>query len=211
LTRRSNTLRRARKLLLHEKRLSSLGYKTIAGVDEAGRGPLAGPVVAGAVILKDACFKERVDDSKKLSAKLREKAYAEIMDKCAVGIGVVDEKIIDLLNIYRATIRAMDLAIANLNVVPDYIIVDGRVKLVTRCPLKCIVGGDALSLSIAAASIIAKVTRDRMMLEYDKTFPQYGFARHKGYGTKFHKEALKKHGPSPIHRFSFRPVKDLMV
>ena len=198
-----------RQLLLHERKLNNSGYKLIAGVDEAGRGPLAGPVVAGAVILKDLKFKEKVDDSKKLSAKKREKAYSEIMKKAFVGIGIVDEKVIDKINIYRASRKAMEIALSNLEIPPDYVIVDGNMKIITKCPLKCIIKGDSKSLSIAAASIIAKVTRDRLMLKYDEIYPQYGFARHKGYGTKFHKEALEKFGPSPIHRFSFRPVKNL--
>lgn len=199
-----------RKLLSHEKRLNRSGYKFIAGVDEAGRGPLAGPVVAGAVILKGFDFKERIDDSKKLTAKLRERAYREILRKAVVGVGVVDEKVIDRINIYQATIRAMKLAIANLEIPPDYVIVDGRIKLPTKCPVKCIIRGDSLSFSIAAASIVAKVTRDRLMVEYDKVFPQYGFARHKGYPTKIHKEALLVNGISPIHRRTFGPVKALV-
>jgi len=197
------------RLLLHEKRLSKNGYNLIAGVDEAGRGPLAGPVVAGAVILKSLKFNSDIDDSKKLSAKKRDKAYAEILLKAVVGVGIVDEKVIDRINIYRATIRAMEMAIADLKIYPDYVIVDGRVKIVTKCPVKCIIRGDSLSLSIAAASIIAKVTRDRLMLKYHEIYPQYNFAQHKGYPTKSHKLALKEHGPSPIHRFSFQPVKML--
>lgn len=197
-----------RRLLLHEKKLNSAGYKLIAGVDEAGRGPLAGPVVAGAVILKTSRFKSYINDSKKLSAKKREKAFREIMKKAIVGVGIVDEKTIDEINIYQATLRAMELAIAGLDIGPDYILVDGNMKVASRCPLKCIVGGDSKSLSIAAASIIAKVTRDRLMIKYDEIYPQYGFARHKGYATKFHKAALKDHGPSRIHRFSFQPVRD---
>lgn len=202
MKRRSSTDRRAL-LLHHEKRLSRLGYSSIAGIDEAGRGPLAGPVVAGAVILKVLDFKSRIDDSKKLSARSRDKAYAEILEKAHVGVGIVSEKIIDEINIYRATIRAMELALADLKVTPDYALVDGRMRLPTRCPIKCIIGGDSKSISIAAASIIAKVTRDRIMLKYHEEYPQYGFARHKGYGTKVHRLALKEHGPSPIHRLSF--------
>lgn len=200
---------RRAKLLSHEKRLSKLGYKFIAGIDEAGRGPLAGPVVAGAVILKSLDFKERIDDSKKLTANLREKAFEEILRKAIVGIGVVDEKVIDQINIYQATIRAMEIAVSNLAIPPDYAIVDGRVKLPTRCPIQCIIKGDSKSLSIAAASIVAKVTRDHLMMKYDKTFPQYGFSRHKGYPTKAHKAALKLHGASSIHRMTFAPVRDL--
>ncbi|MDO8535524.1 MAG: ribonuclease HII [Candidatus Omnitrophota bacterium] len=204
--RRSNTLKVAR-LLLHEKSLNSSGFFSIAGVDEAGRGPLAGPVVAGAVIIKNTRFKERIDDSKKLTAKRREVAYREILKKAIVGVGIIDEKTIDKINIYQATKKAMQMAVSRLKIPPDYVIVDGNMKIATKCPLKCIVGGDSKSLSIAAASIVAKVTRDRIMVEYDKEYPQYGFARHKGYGTKEHMAAIKTHGASPIHRNSFRPIK----
>lgn len=210
MKRRSNTLKAAR-LLLHEKSLNSSGYGRIAGVDEAGRGPLAGPIVAAAVILKTFSFKERIDDSKKLSSGKREKAYGEIIKKAVVGIGIVDEKTIDRINIYQATKRAMRMAIASLEIPPEYVIVDGNMKIATKCPLKCIVGGDSKSLSIAAASIIAKVTRDKIMSEYDTLYPQYGFARHKGYGTKFHMAAIKDHGPSPIHRMTFRPIKSSSI
>ena len=159
--------------------------------------------------MKDSDFTAEINDSKKLSPRKREKAYREILEKAIVGVGIVDEKTIDEVNILRATQKAMEIAIANLKVQPDYVIVDGRVRLATRCPLKCIIEGDSKSLSIAAASIIAKVTRDRLMVEYDNIYPQYGFARHKGYGTRRHKTALKNHGPSPIHRYSFRPVREL--
>jgi ribonuclease HII len=206
---RGSNSRRRRDLLRHEKRLGRAGYRLIAGVDEAGRGPLAGPVVAGAVILKGFLFRERIDDSKKLSERKREKAFAEIMDNSFVGIGIVGEKTIDRINIHRATKRAMEIAVSNLKVPPDYIIVDGRMNLKTRCPNEPIVSGDSKSMSIAAASIVAKVTRDRLMVEYHSKYPQYGFARHKGYPTCSHKEALKNHGPSPIHRFTFHPVKSL--
>lgn len=171
---------------------------------------MAGPVVAGAVIIKDIRFRERIDDSKKLTPKARERAYREIHKRSIVGVGIVDEKTIDRINIYQATKRAMQLALKNLEIPPDYCLVDGNMKISTKCPLKCIIGGDGKSLSIAAASIIAKVTRDRLMIEYDKLYPQYGFARHKGYGTKAHIEALNNHGPSPIHRYSFRPVKQVL-
>lgn len=199
------------RLLLHERNLNKAGYRRIAGIDEAGRGPLAGPVVAAAVILKDYKFKADIDDSKKLSAKKRDRAYDEIIEKAIVGVGMVDEKVIDRINIYRATINAMELAVSDLELPPDYVIVDGRMKLATKCPIKCIIHGDSLSLSIAAASIIAKVTRDRIMIEYDREYPHYGFAKHKGYGTKEHMAAIKNHGPSPIHRFTFRPVKEIAV
>jgi ribonuclease HII len=202
---------KAAKLLLHEKSLNNSGYGSIAGVDEAGRGPLAGPVVAAAVILKTFSFRERIDDSKKLSAKRREKAYDEIVKKSAVGVGIVDEKTIDKVNIYQATKIAMKMAIDDLKVSPEYVIVDGNMKIAAKCPIKCIVGGDSKSLSIAAASIVAKVTRDRIMLKYDSVYPQYGFARHKGYGTRFHINALRDYGPSPIHRNSFNPVRSMAL
>lgn len=210
MKRRSNTLK-LKRLLSREKRLSSSGYRLIAGIDEAGRGPLAGPVVASAVILKAFDFRADIDDSKKLSAKKRERAFHEIRKKAFVGVGIVDEKTIDKINIYRATIKAMELAIADLEIPPDYVLVDGRVKLATKCPTKCITKGDSKCLSIAAASIIAKVTRDSLMVEYHEKYPQYGFSRHKGYPTKFHKTALKNHGPSPIHRISFQPVRESLI
>ena len=203
---RRSSIIRSKRLLSHERRLSKTGYKLIAGVDEAGRGPLAGPVVAGAVILKTTDFYCDIDDSKKLSPKKRDIAYLEIFKKAHVGIGIVDENQIDLINIYQATVKAMLLAIENLPIQPDYVIVDGRMKISTKCPIKCIVRGDSLSLSIAAASIIAKVTRDRMMLSYHETYPIYGFDKHKGYPTKAHKKMLALYGPSQIHRRSFRPV-----
>ena len=209
MKRRSNTST-ARRLLREEKRLNSLGHSLVAGVDEAGRGPLAGPVVAGAVILKDFNFICEINDSKQLSKKKRECAYKEIVKKAIVGIGIVDEKIIDKINIYQATLKAMEMAIANLNIPPDYVIVDGRMKLITKCPVKCIIKGDCKSMSIAAASIIAKVTRDDIMSKYDSEYPQYGFARHKGYGTRRHIQALRKFGPSPIHRFSYQPVREAL-
>ncbi len=202
---RSSTTRSIR-LLSHERRLNKSGYKLVAGVDEAGRGPLAGPVVAGAVILRSTDFTCDIDDSKKLSPKKRDEAYLQILKKAHVGIGIVDENTIDSINIYRATIKAMQMALDDLGLPADYVIVDGRMKLSTGCPMKSIVGGDSKSLSIAAASIVAKVTRDRIMERYHETYPQYGFLRHKGYPTKAHKKALIEHGPSPIHRRSFRPV-----
>jgi ribonuclease HII len=172
-------------------------------VDEAGRGPLAGPVVAGAVILRSLKFNSRIDDSKKLSAAMRERAYREITEKAIVGVGIVDEKTIDRINIYQATLRAMELAVAGLSVRPDCVIVDGNMRFRARCPVRTIIGGDALSMSIAAASIVAKVTRDAIMLGYHKSYPQYGFASHKGYATRAHKEAIRSFGRSPIHRMTF--------
>lgn len=207
MKRRSRT-RRPGRLLLHERRLSKTGYKAIAGVDEAGRGPLAGPVVAGACIIKNFNFTAEINDSKKLSPRKREKAYREILRNASVGIGIVDEKTIDRINIYQATKKAMELALKDLAAKPDYVLVDGNMKPSSDCRTRCIVSGDSKSISIAAASIIAKVTRDRIMRRYDALYPQYGFSRHKGYPTRFHKSALLNHGPSPIHRYSFQPVKD---
>ncbi|NQT46333.1 MAG: ribonuclease HII [Candidatus Omnitrophica bacterium] len=197
-----------KRLLRYENAAAKRGLKLIAGVDEAGRGPLAGPVVAGAVILKTFDFKNRIDDSKKLSAGARERAFGEIIRNAHIGVGVVSEGVIDEVNIRKATIHAMELALEDLGQKPDYVLIDGRVKLTTPAKRRNIIRGDSASLSIAAASIVAKVVRDRIMLVYDKVFPQYRFKRHKGYGTKAHVRAIRKHGPSMIHRKSFR-VKEL--
>jgi len=194
-------------MLYHEKRARRAGYLQVAGLDEAGRGPLAGPVVAASVILKKGAFKNRIDDSKVLTAKQRECAYREIVKKTYYGVGIVDEKTIDRINIYQATVLAMEQALKNLDKNPDFLLIDGRVRLSTRHKRVYISGGDSKSLSIACASIIAKVTRDRIMEKYDKLYPLYGFIRHKGYGTKHHFKMLAKHGPSPIHRLTFRPLK----
>jgi len=198
-------------MLLHERKARKAGYSSIAGIDEAGRGPLAGPVVAAALLLKDTRFTSRIDDSKKLTPRLRHFAYEEILQKSLLGVGIVDERIIDDINIYNATGRAMEEAVRNLSEKPDFLLVDGRIKLKTRCKRLHIVGGDSKSLSIACASIVAKVTRDRIMLRYDARFPEYGFARHKGYATREHVSCLRKHGPSPIHRMTFNPVKKLAI
>lgn len=160
--------------------------------------------------MKDFDFKEEINDSKKLSPRKREKASREIIKKAAIGIGIIGEKTIDRINIYQATRRAMELALSNLPVKPDCVLVDGIMKLATKCHSRSIISGDSKSMSIAAASIIAKVTRDRIMTAYDSIYPEYGFSKHKGYPTKAHKQALVTHGPSPIHRRSFRPVKELL-
>ncbi|MEK6567377.1 MAG: ribonuclease HII [Candidatus Omnitrophota bacterium] len=194
-------------MLAYEQRLESQGYKAIAGVDEAGRGPLAGPVVSAAVILRQRNFKNRVDDSKVLSESQREKAYQEIKEKAWVAVGVVGEKVIDEINILEATLLSMRRAVAFLNPHPDFVLVDGNMSLGFNIPYESVVGGDKKILSIACASIIAKVTRDRIMSIYHRKYPGYGFSRHKGYGTKSHFEALKRIGPSPIHRMSFAPLK----
>lgn len=191
-------------MLLPEKRAKNQGYKCIAGIDEAGRGPLAGPVVAACVVLKEFDFTTRVDDSKKLSPLSRERAYKQILIKAHVGIGVVFEDIIEDINIHNATILAMERALFNLPVWPDLVLIDGILKL--KLPLlkqTCIIRGDQKSLSIAAASIVAKVTRDRLMIFYDKLFPEYRFKNHKGYGTQAHFDAIRKYGLLPLHRRSF--------
>lgn len=179
-------------------------YENICGIDEAGRGPLAGPVVAGAVILGKGTQILYLNDSKKLSAKKREALYAEIMEKAvSVGVGIVSPKRIDEINILQATYEAMRMAVANLTVVPDILLNDAVTIPGIDTEQVPIVNGDAKSVSIAAASIIAKVTRDRMMAEYDLSMPGYGFGKHKGYGTREHIESLKRLGATPIHRRTF--------
>lgn len=197
-------LQRLKNMLEIENNLYNQGYKYICGVDEAGRGPLCGPVVAAAVILpKDICI-EGVNDSKKLSEKKREKLYDDIMARAlAVGVGISDVDVIEKVNILNATKLAMIQAINDLQITPDYVIVDGNQKIDITIPLDTVIKGDAKSESIACASIIAKVTRDRMLLKYDKEYPEYGFSKHKGYGTKLHIEAIKEYGITPIHRTSF--------
>ncbi len=176
----------------------------ICGIDEAGRGPLCGPVVAGAVILPKNCDILYINDSKKLSEKMRDVLYDEITSGAiAWGVGIVSPERIDEINILQATYEAMKIAIDNLKVTPDILLNDAVIIPGVDIEQVKIIKGDAKSQSIAAASIIAKVTRDRMMAEYDKMYPGYGFAQHKGYGTKAHVEALKEYGPSPIHRKSF--------
>ena len=176
----------------------------LCGIDEAGRGPLAGPVVAGAVILPGDCEILYLNDSKKLTEKRRELLYDEIMEKAvAVGVGVVGPERIDGINILQATYEAMRMAVANLSVSPDLLLNDAVTIPLVEIPQVPIVKGDAKSVSIAAASVIAKVTRDRMMAEYDKIFPGYGFASNKGYGSAAHIAALKAYGPCAIHSRSF--------
>lgn len=176
----------------------------ICGIDEAGRGPLAGPVVAGAVILPKDCTILFLNDSKKLSQKKREELYEEIMGKAvATGVGIVGPDLIDEINILQATYQAMRQAVSSLSVAPDLLLNDAVTIPDLSVMQVPIIKGDGKSVSIAAASIIAKVTRDRMMEEYDKLFPQYGFGKHKGYGTAAHTAAIREFGPSPIHRRTF--------
>jgi Ribonuclease HII len=190
--------------LFYEKECISEGYNVICGVDEAGRGPLAGPVCAAAVILEKGKIIEGADDSKRLSERKREELF-EIIKNEAIGYGVAfsDEKEIDTLNILNATYLAMKRAVNSLGVKPDIILVDGNKVPDFGIPAKPIVKGDANSMSIACASILAKVTRDRYMRKLDEKYPIYGFGQHKGYGTKLHIEKLKKFGSSPVHRKSF--------
>lgn len=187
-----------------EKKLWSIGISLIAGVDEAGRGALAGPVVAAAVILPKGIENFGLRDSKKLTPARRETLFLEIEKRAvSVGIGVIEPEEIDRINILRATLKAMETALSLLNPSPGYILIDGNQPVKSRIPQETIVKGDDRSISIAAASIIAKVTRDRLMTMLHETYPQYDFPGHKGYGTEEHRDAIKKYGPSPIHRKSF--------
>ncbi len=199
----------------HENELRSQGYELVAGIDEVGRGALAGPVVAGAVILPhpaNLTWFELVRDSKELDHKKRETLFDFIMkDALAVGIGIVPPRVIDSVNILRATKLAMAQAVEKLPQQPGFLLID-RVTL-SQCPIpqRGITRGDKLCLSIACASIVAKVTRDRMMEKYDQAYPGYGFAQHKGYGTGVHLSCLRKLGPSPIHRLYFAPVRSAIA
>lgn len=188
-----------------ENKLHEAGLLYIAGIDEAGRGPLAGPVTVGAVILKPDSFIEGVNDSKKISETKREKLYEIITNEAlAWSVGIVSEKEIDELNILNATKKAVTLALEGLKIKPERLLVDALENIDTNgIPYTSIIKGDAKVYSIGAASIIAKVTRDRMMREYDEVYPEYGFAKHKGYGTSAHIEAIKKYGPCPLHRRTF--------
>ncbi|MBI5748604.1 MAG: ribonuclease HII [Nitrospinae bacterium] len=183
------------------------GYRFIAGIDEAGRGPLAGPVVASAAILPPHISIDGVDDSKKLSPEKRERLFEIIKEKAlSVGIGIISSKVIDEINILEATRKAMLNAVENLTITPDLILIDGITPIQSSIKQLTIKKGDSLSQSIAAASIIAKVTRDRLMLDYDAKYPKYLFAKHKGYGTKEHLDRIKEFGPCEIHRNSFKGV-----
>lgn len=190
--------------LKYENELREQGYNCICGVDEAGRGPLAGPVCAAAVILPPDTLIEGVNDSKKLSEKKREELFDVVIDTAlayCIAFGSVEE--IEEHNILATTMMTMKRAVEGLSVKADYAIIDGNKTPALNIPCKSIVKGDANSMSIAAASILAKVSRDRLMLEYAKEYPQYWFEKHKGYGTKLHNEMILEYGPSPIHRMSF--------
>ena len=191
-----------------EQEARRCGYRQIAGIDEAGRGPLAGPVVAAAVILPVRCRLPGVDDSKQLSESDRERLYSVILGKAVgVGIGSAGSSEIDSLNILEATRLAMRRAVENLVPAPDYLLIDALPLPGVSVPARPIIKGDRLSVSIAAASIIAKVTRDRLMVAYHEAFPEYNFLKHKGYGTAEHLERLARFGPCAIHRQTFDPVR----
>lgn len=198
-------IQRLNLLKLEELSLYNDKIQYICGIDEAGRGPLAGPVVVGAVILPKESFIEGINDSKKISEKKREKIYEKIIEEAiAYGVGIVDQRTIDEINILNATKLALKKAIEDLKVRPDIILVDALQNMDTcGIPYKSIIKGDAKNYCIAAASIIAKVTRDRIMQEWDNVYPEYGFIKHKGYGTAAHIKAIKENGPCTIHRKTF--------
>jgi ribonuclease HII len=192
---------------LYEREVYRRGFRLISGIDEAGRGPLAGPVVAAAVVLPKRVILPGVTDSKCLTPAQREDLDKRIRSRAmAVGVGVVDNFEIDRINILQATFLAMASAVGQLGIQPDFLLIDGPYKLPLQIEQKGIPRGDSLSLSIASASIVAKVYRDRIMCDYHEQFPQYGFDSHKGYATARHYEAIRKHGPCPLHRMTFRGV-----
>jgi ribonuclease HII len=194
---------------IFEQRARQIGFNLIAGIDEAGRGPLAGPVVAAAVVLPENYRHPDITDSKQLSPRKREELFKVIRaDALSIGVGVMEASIIDDVNILRATLSAMKEAVCDLvDISPDYLLVDGMQAVPIDIPQMTIIRGDSLSISIAAASIIAKVSRDRIMEMYHRQFPYYNFLKNKGYGTQEHRQAIKDHGPCKIHRRSFR-IKD---
>ncbi len=188
----------------YENELKNEGYTLIAGVDEAGRGPLAGPVYAAAVILREGAVIDGINDSKKLSEKKREELFDKIIENSvAYSVFSVDEKVIDEVNILNATHMAMNGAVDGLSVKADFVLIDGNSIKNMKTEHKTVIKGDAKSISIAAASILAKVSRDRYITEMSEKYPEYGFEKHKGYGTKLHNDAILKYGPSPIHRKTF--------
>ena len=192
-----------------ETKASHQGFKNIAGIDEAGRGPLAGPVVAAAVILPSQVNIPGLNDSKKLSAKKREELFPKIQEiSVSYGVAVVGQKVIDKINILQAARLAMKQAVETLKITPGLLLIDGNQKIDSTLRQWIIVKGDSRSLSIAAASVLAKVTRDRIMDDYHKLYPQYEFNRHKGYGTKLHRNLIQEHGPCPIHRNTFKGVSE---
>ena len=198
-------------LWLFESKAIEKGFSHIAGIDEAGRGPLAGPVVSAAVLLPPSFHDPDITDSKKLSPKKRSYLYEKLYDQAvSIGIGIVDNIEIERINILNASLLSMAISVKNLNPQPDFLLIDGKFKIPMDLPQEPVIRGDALSISIAAASIIAKVTRDRLMERYHQDYPQFGFSRHKGYPTKAHKEAIRTFGCCPIHRRTFKGVKEYL-
>ncbi len=197
-------LERLENITKYERKYQSMGIKYVGGIDEVGRGPYAGPVVTACVILPEGCMIEGVNDSKKLSQKKREELFNIIKDKAlCIGVGIVDNYEIDEINILQATYKAMRIAVENMDIKPQQLLVDAVTIPDINIPQEPIIKGDAKSISIGAASIIAKVVRDRMMVEYAKKYPQYGFESNVGYGSKYHEEAIRKYGLCDIHRRSF--------
>jgi len=198
-------------VLEYENTARTKGYNIIVGVDEAGRGPLAGPVVAAAVAYAPEWQLAELDDSKKISPQARERLFPIIKDQAlGHGIGIVDVATIDEINILQAALLAMKYAVSALPEKPDILLIDGNKRIVTEVEQWTIVKGDSLSQSIAAASVLAKVTRDRLMEKYHEEFPQYEFDRHKGYGTRLHRDLIREHGPCSIHRRTFKGVKEFV-
>ncbi len=198
-------------LWVFEKKARDMGHRIIAGIDEAGRGPLAGPVVSAAVILPEGVDLPGIDDSKRLTPARRNRLYDRLYAVAgAIGIGVVDTAEIDRVNILQATLRSMVMAVANLHPRPNHLLIDGIFTIASDLSQEAIKKGDSLSISIAAASVVAKVTRDRIMAQVDTLFPEYGFGRHKGYPTKNHRAAIIRHGCSPIHRRTFKGVREVV-
>jgi len=197
-------------LWLFESKAIEKGFSYIAGIDEAGRGPLAGPVVSAAVLLPTSFHDPDIIDSKKLTPGKRSYLYEKLYDHAvSIGIGIIDNIEIDRINILNASLLSMAISVKNLRPQPDYLLIDGKFRIpIDHLTQETIIRGDSLSISIAAASIIAKVTRDRLMERYHQDYPQFGFSRHKGYPTKAHKEAIRTFGCCPIHRRSFRGVKE---
>lgn len=200
---------RLQELNVFENAARNKGFQLIAGIDEAGRGPLAGPVVAAACVIPPDIFIPGINDSKKLLPKKREELFNKITQDSRItyGVGVINSLEIDKINIFQATVQAMLKAVAKLSCIPDILLVDGMLLPHPTIPSQKIIKGDSLSQSIAAASIIAKETRDRLMIDLHEIWPQYGFDQHKGYGTAMHLEALEKYGPCPVHRMTFEPCK----
>ena len=201
-----------RDLWAFESEARKSGYLLIAGIDEAGRGPLAGPVVSAAVVLPETFCVDDIDDSKKLTPRKRADLFPRIQEAAlTVGVGIVGMETIDRINILQAALLSMARAVENLAIQPDYLLIDGPFQIPLDMPQNPLPKGDSMSISIAAASIIAKVTRDRMMVDFDSIYPEYGFSKHKGYPTKAHRAAIRKLGCSPIHRKTFKGVKEYLT